>query len=325
MNTLVNDFLARLPYEGDLKTLIIEILNAYGFNEVGDYKIVTSGFEDCNFIVETEKGKVFVKCYAKMRAAEQITRNILILETIDKNSINHPKLYRTAGNKLLFSKDNVHAVVMDFIDGQSFYELGRTPSDAELKLVIAEAVKINNLDIKPPFIYDSIAITNFLDMYHRVASYMSKNDLSLVESVTQVFEQLKLNELPKAFVHDDLISTNLILDRNNKVWVLDFSVANIYPRAQELAVIASSLLYSKSGNSISLKERTDKVARYYEDAGGELRTDEHRALYPMALAAQAMELMGGYQYIFINRDNTKEAKHWQEIGRKGLKAELGVK
>lgn len=309
------DFKARLPFNSEIEPRLTQIINAFGFQQLKNNQMITSGFEDCNFIAETEKGKIIVKIYARSRTQEDIKRNILILEAVSQTDINHPHLYRTNLNKILFEDGSVKAVVMDYIDGKSFHNLNRQPTDEELKLVLREAVKISKLNIKPTFLYDSIAIVNLPDMFKRVKQFISKEDMKLLQPVISDFKSIPFDKLPKTFVHGDLISTNLILDSDGKIWVLDFSVANIYPKVQELAVITSSLLYE---SALPLKERIGRIINYYESEGSVLNEEEKEAIYPMALAAQAMELMGGYQYIFINKDNIEEAKHWQEVGRKGL-------
>lgn len=315
------DFKARLPFDGDVLTTLKKIVAAYGFREINNSRVVTSGFEDCNFIVSTDKGKIFVKVYSRIRTPEDIKRNVSILEAVSKSGIHHPRLYLTNMHEILFSDGKVQAVVMDYINGQSFHDLDRQPTDKELELIIGEAVKITELDIKPPFIYDSIAIVNLLDMFERVTPYLSAEDADLLKPVVEKFKAIDFSGLPKKFIHGDLISTNLILDNCGRVWVIDFSVGNVYPAVQEIAVIASSLLY---GDGLSLKTRIEKLVSLYRNMGGSLNEHEKKALYPMALAAQAMELMGGYQYVYINKDNIKEAQHWMKVGREGLKKEQAV-
>ncbi|MBI2043843.1 hypothetical protein HYT24_00575, partial [Candidatus Pacearchaeota archaeon] len=134
---------------------------------------------------------------------EDIKRNILILEAVTKSAINHPRLHLTKNNKIQFSEGNISAVVMDYIDGNSYHDLNRQPSDKELTLILREAMKISELNIKPPFIYDSIAIVNLLDMYERVTPHLSPEDTGLLKPVVEEFKTVDFNSLPKKFIHGD--------------------------------------------------------------------------------------------------------------------------
>ena len=43
------------------------------------------------------------------------------------------------------------------------------------------------------------------------------------------------------FVHGDIISTNVMVDNNSKVWILDFAVSNYLPRIIDLAVTSCNM------------------------------------------------------------------------------------
>ena len=55
------------------------------------------------------------------------------------------------------------------------------------------------------------------------------------------FEDFDYDKLPKAFVHGDMMSTNLMLDKNGEIWVIDFSVSNFTARINEIIVICDDV------------------------------------------------------------------------------------
>jgi len=59
------------------------------------------------------------------------------------------------------------------------------------------------------------------------------------------FNALKMKKLPHCFVHGDLIETNIMKDKEGKLWIIDFAVANYYPRIIELAVLACNILLTQ--------------------------------------------------------------------------------
>ena len=98
--------------------------------------------------------------------------------------------------------------------------------------------------------------------------------------------------------------------------MLDFALANRWPRLQELAVIAASLLH---GAPAPFPPAWSTVARLYSAAGpAPLTPEEEAALPAVGRAAAAMELLGGLnQWRQGNRG--PETDSLIEIGTTGLR------
>lgn len=193
------------------------------------------------------------------------------IERAIAGGVNHPELMLANGQALYHDIDSgVKMVVMRFIAGKTFYDLSITPSDDDLALIAAEAVKINNIDYDPPYLFDSWAIPNMQWMFDKVKNHLTVEGRKLVEGAFAHYERIPLDELPKCYVHGDLIKTNLIKGEDGKIYVIDFSVANTYPRIQELAVMAANLLFDeKNGNTKSLTERVSTIIAFLlVSAGG---------------------------------------------------------
>ena len=73
------------------------------------------------------------------------------------------------------------------------------------------------------------------------AQYLSEEDRSRLNKLLDEFKKIDMNKLPKAFVHGDIISTNVMKDNNDKLWIIDFAVSNHLPRVIDLAVSACNL------------------------------------------------------------------------------------
>ncbi|PIZ97231.1 MAG: hypothetical protein COX79_03130, partial [Candidatus Levybacteria bacterium CG_4_10_14_0_2_um_filter_36_16] len=98
------------------------------------------------------------------------------------------------------------------------------------------------------------------------------------------------------------------------------SVANWYPRIQELAVIAANLMHDDQ-DTMSLKDKTELAAKEYSEFNP-LTPEERMWLYDYALAGVAMEFMGAHQEKYINGNDTEETDYWLSLGREGLRTEL---
>lgn len=154
-------------------------------------------------------------------------------------------------------------------------------------------------------------------MLDRVRQYVQPDDLKLAEYAVEQFELVPEGMLPHAFVHGDLTKANVMLGDDGKIYIFDFSVANWYPRIQELAVIAANLL-ADSPDIDSLQQACDIVAREY----GNLSDGEVSSLPVFALAAVAMEFLGAHQEKYINGIDSDETNYWMSLGRNGLQQAL---
>jgi len=137
-----------------------------------------------------------------------------------------------------------------------------------------------------------------------------------------LYAKIPVDTLPYCFVHGDFTKTNVLKGADGNIYILDFSVANWYPRIQELAIIVANLLHD-DGSSLSLCDRAEHVLEMY-DKLNPLISEEKQHFYAYVLAGVAMEFMGGYQEKFIKGNITEETEYWLKLGRNGLRKEFNV-
>ncbi|MDD2822875.1 MAG: phosphotransferase [Candidatus Daviesbacteria bacterium] len=313
----------RLNYTGNLEPVVNRLCQAYQVSKATDFSVIEIGYEDCNVFIGTSEKKYVAKIFSKARSSEDITRYSDIMERVVGAGVNHPALLKTSEGGIVYTDDQadgISMVLMQFIEGKSFMDLGRTPDQQELQSVIEQASIVNSIDYHPPFIFDSWAIPNIYKMFEKVGRFVQADDLKLVKQVISQYEQIPTPKLPHAFVHGDFTKANVLKGDDGKIYILDFSVANWYPRIQELAVISANLMHNES-NEGSLKNRCDLIAELYSKFAP-LTQEERKYLHPYALAGVAMELMGAYQEKYINGNDTEETEFWLNLGRNGLRKEL---
>lgn len=321
--TSVN-FHNRINFDGELSDLIDVIVDKYSLGAVRIYSIIEMGFEDFNIKLETTNGEYVIKIFSKDRTNAQISRFAETIKRAIERGVNHPKLYSTCEGEFICDiTPGIQLIVMDFVRGKTFYELSRTPNKDELLMICAEAVKINSMQYEPEYIFDSWAIPNMKWMYEKTKDHLSAEGLRLVQKAFELYDSIPLNDLPKCFVHGDLIKTNLILGEDNRIYILDFAVSNVYPRIQELAVIAANLMFDeKAENATPLKDRTNLVIDAYIAAGGTLNQVEKENIMNYALPGAAMEYMGSVNERIVG-DTSKEIQYWEKLGLDTLREALG--
>lgn len=309
----------RLNYTGDLTPVVERVCEAYGIGQLTASSIVEVGYEDCNVIIETDQAKFVAKMFSKIRTPDDITRYASTMEKVVEAGVHHPELLKTDTGQATFSDSGITLVLMRFVEGKSFLELDRAPDDEERKAVLEQAAKVNGIDYGPPYLFDSWAIPNIHTMFEKVKQYIETEDLALVEQVIAAYDAIPVDDLPHSFVHGDFTKANVIKGDDGKIYILDFSVANRYPRIQELAVIVANLLHDNS--ELTLEQKCQQVADEYSEFNP-LTGEERKHLPAYALAGVAMEFMGAHQEKFINGNDTDETDYWLSLGRAGLRKAL---
>lgn len=311
----------RIDYQADLEPVITRLCTAYNVGRLQGFSTVDVGFEDCNVAITTDKGKFLAKMFAKTRTLTDIQRYKDIMQRVIAAGVHHPALVSTNTGDLIFTDSGVTLVLMQFIEGATFFAMDRVPSDLERAAIIEEAAKVNRINYKPPHLFDSWAIPNIVAILEKVRTFIAPDDLALVEQAVTQYQAIPVEELPHALVHGDFTKANVIKGDDGKIYVIDFSVTNWYPRIQELAVIAANLLHESEGGS-TLRERCHIVAEEY-NRHNPLTPTEREHLYAYALAGVAMEFLGSHQENFIKGNTSPEVDYWLKLGREGLKQALG--
>src|SRR6202034_4462640 len=161
-----------------------------------------------------------------------------------------------------------------------------------------QAARIHGVDVRPEPVFDSWAIANLIPLAGQVGDLLDPEQRRLVHRAIAELARVDFASLPTTLIHADRAGGNVLLGPDGAITVLDFALANRWPRLQELAVIAASLLH---GSPDALPARLEDVAPLYSAAG----------------PAAAMELLGGLnQWRQGNRG--PETDSLIEIGTAGL-------
>ena len=321
----MNNFFQRINYTGKLEDISLALCNDFDIGEFVSSRLVTSGYEDFNFILETTKGKYFIKVFANFRSDEDCIRYIEILLKVIQEGVSFPRLLKLKERYLHIksvSNAKLRLCVMEYIDGESYYFLGQKPSIDEIKFLAYQSALINSIDIKPKFIYDSWAITSLLNEFQRKGKYLSQQDLKIVDPLVEKFEDIDIEKIPHCFVHGDIIVTNVMKDKSGKIRIIDFAVSNYYPRIQELAVLACNILFDKDDKSKSesnLRVALDEYQKIIK------LTQKELEILPTYIGfAHVMHiLLPSYEKV-VEKNNSEENEYWLNQGRIGLLQMLNI-
>jgi Ser/Thr protein kinase RdoA (MazF antagonist) len=299
-----------------LSELVAHVAAEYRLGGVDDWSVLDTGYEDCNLDVRAGSGRVVVKVFAADRPATIPARTADLIVRAQACGVRHPALHRDHDGGYVHSCDGHWLLVMDHAPGQTFYEMGRPPTEAELSRVVEQAARIHRIDARPEPVFDPWAIANLVPLAGQVGHLLDEEQRVLVDGAIAQLDQVSWDGLPHALIHADLTAGNVLLGPDGQLTVLDFALANRWPRLQELAVIAASLMHGAPG---TLPERMDDVAaRYSAVAPYPLTAAEEAALGSFGRWAAAMELLGGLN-MWLHGARGPETDLLVSIGTAGLR------
>ncbi len=317
-----NRYLYRLPKITHFENEVCQnICDSYKLGDFKSFSVVETGYEDFNFILITATGKYFVKIFNKERRKEDCQRISDLITLIIKNNVAHPKLYKTDSGSILhkirIGSNNLYLIVMEYIDGKSFFESNMPLTREEIKQLAEILVKINSINLKEiPYIYDSWAVPNLAKEYIQKKKYLKEEEIKLLEPIMKEFYSMNLKSLPHSLVHGDILKTNVLKDKSGKVWIVDFSVANLYPRILEIAIASTHLLFD-----ISSKEKTDKNLRIllgeYEKTI-KLEKEEKETLSKFIRFSYGIEYLNTIFEERVNGNKSRENSYLLEEAKMGI-------
>ncbi|PIP22739.1 MAG: hypothetical protein COX37_02415 [Candidatus Nealsonbacteria bacterium CG23_combo_of_CG06-09_8_20_14_all_39_17] len=314
------DFQKRINYQGDLKPFLQQVCSDFGIGEYSTYEIVPIGYEDFDLSVGTDKGKYLVKVFRSLRGEAECKRYVGMMESVLKAGVSHPLLFESNQGYLYEISNNGltdRLCVMQYIEGKNFYELQSTPTVKEKKFIIKQAALINEININPSHLYDQWAITNFLEEYEKKGKYLDKEDRAIIELMIERYNSLSIDDLPHCFVHGDILKGNTMRDKGGDIYILDFAVANYYPRIQELAVILCDLFFD-AGNPEEFPENYDLALSEYQKYVS-LTEDELIKLPDYVKLAHTMHILLPSWEKAANGNDSSENEYFLRMGRTGLR------
>lgn len=310
----LQDFNKRIGLNTDLQNISKKICESYNLGDFISNELITIGYEDYNYYLTTSSGKYCVKIFSKIRTEEDVKNYLDRIRAVANSEINAPKPLMV-NNDITLSLDyegNHYDICMfEYINGKNYFELGEKPSKDVIKEIARQTAMINNLDLKPVFIYDTWAIVNFAKEYNQKREYLSDDYKDEFDRLLVELNNIDFTNLPKAFVHGDIISTNVMLDENEKVWIIDFAVSNYLPRIIDLAVIACNMCLDEKSKDNTYENIALLINEY--NKYNQLTEYELKVFWIFYRLANAMHILQP-QYIIKTDGDSDENQYWLNEG-----------
>jgi len=213
------NFFARID-QIENETTLVDILRAeYNLPATISARVIPTGYDDFNIKLLTQHGNYLVKVFSNFRTDTECAEIVARYTTAINNKIPTPAIVpnREGGELTIIKRDTRkwRVCIFELIDGTTFETITATKS--QLDQIIKIVTSIYKIDYHPAPICDEF----------------TKNLLLEIEKLVPNF-----NTLPKYFAHIDPNDENVLIDRKGKIWLIDFSSANVAPRIIDIAIIA---------------------------------------------------------------------------------------
>lgn len=312
------EFKDRINLNTELSTISKQICNKYDLGEYISETIITVGYEDFNYILETSTGKYYVKIFHKDRTDKDCKKYIERIELASSTNINTPKLYKINNeSECIIEVDDVkyRLCLFEYINGKSFFDLKMAPNESEIKEIIRQMANIHKQQLNSEFIYDKWAIVNFIKEFEDKKQYLNEKNYKRLRELLIKFKNVDMKKLPHTFTHGDIISTNVMKDNDGKLWIIDFAVSNYLPRIVDLAVSSCNLCF----NPESIKETTSKIKMLIKEYEKYNKlTNYEKEVFPIFFdIANAMGILQ-ISYLANQSETSEEDKFWYNESERGL-------
>lgn len=310
----MEDFFERIDVNASLNEIAREICSKCNMEDYLSSQIVEVGYEDFNFIIETKTQKFFVKIFHKGRTSQDCSNYIDRIKLSNKIDINTPKTICFGSIKI--DDKGLKFVVFEYINGKSFLDLQEMPNETEIKEIIRQMANIHRAGLKSDFIYDTWTITNFTNELNNKEKCLNEQYYNRFKELSDKLQDVDLSKLPHSFVHGDIISSNVIKDEDDKLWIIDFAVSNYLPRIIDLVVTGDNLCLDPNSKENTIKNFKLIISEY--EKYNKL-TDYEKEIIP--LFYDIGNAMGILQINALkqNGEYSEEDEYWLKVSGQGLK------
>lgn len=315
----MNDFEKRINLNLKLDELSKIICEKYGFGEFVDCELIKIGYEDFNFVLYTKGENYVVKIFNKSRSDEDCENLAMRAYVPQKEGFSCPKIFKCKDDlicKITVSEVSYRILVMQHIDGKDFYSSKTMPTDAQLKEIAHELAKLGDMDFKPPFIYDHWAIVNYAKEYEENIALAKHCDKKYLDKALKLFLSVDFSKLKCGFVHGDIIRTNVLKDKDGKLYFIDFSVSNYLPRIVDLAVTIGDLCFDT--NSLDETKRKAKLFLSAYESRSKLSNYERECLKIFLYCHQAISVLETTRERVVESNTSRENEFYAKESKKAL-------
>lgn len=232
-----------------------EVLDQY--SEVGtihNFFLFTSGYENSNYYVETEKGKFVIKVFEGMDLIpENVSFEVEVMDYLYQQGLKVPKVFRNKSGSLESKIREKLCILMNFVEGQNMVQ--QILTDELVAEAGAEAGRMDKVlrkftdgsKTRQNYVFD---LKNTLILEPSIKLLPTNFDTDLLREVLEEFRGIKpeLDRLPKGLMQNDIVPHNFLVKDGKLEAIIDFSDLAFSPYVQSIAVALHLICFAYNWN-----------------------------------------------------------------------------
>jgi homoserine kinase type II len=281
-----------------------QFLEQYNINNFKDYKGITEGVENTNYLIKTSEQDYILTIYEKRVDENDLPFFIKLLSYLSENKFPCPKPIANKNNEKINRIKNKNAALVTFLNGQSknkitseeCFEIGKITAQ------LHEITKKFNINRK-----NNLSIENWESIFEKTIKQKIDLDESIIKKTKNYLNFLKdkwPKNLPQGIIHADLFPDNIFFTNNKVSGIIDFYFACNDFFAYEIAICINSLCFDNN-STFNMTKAKNLIDGY--SSTRELSEDEKKYLPILSMGA-AMRFFLTRLYDFYHTDNKANVK-----------------
>ena len=281
-----------------------QFLEQYNINNFKDYKGITEGVENTNYLIKTSEQDYILTIYEKRVDENDLPFFIKLLSYLSENKFPCPKPIANKNNEKINRIKNKNAALVTFLNGQSKNKI-TSEECFEIGKITAQLHEITKkFDINRK---NNLSIENWDSIFEKTIKQKIDLDETIIKKTKNYLNFLKdkwPKNLPQGIIHADLFPDNIFFTNNKVSGIIDFYFACNDFFAYEIAICINSLCFDNNSTFNMTK------AKNLIDGYTSIRTlseDEIKYLPILSMGA-AMRFFLTRLYDFYHTDNKADVK-----------------
>ena len=281
-----------------------QFLEQYNINNLKDYKGITEGVENTNYLIKTSEQDYILTIYEKRVDENDLPFFINLLSNLSENKFPCPKPIANKNNQKINKIKNKNAALVTFLSGQSknkitseeCFEIGKITAQ------LHEITKKFNVSRK-----NNLSIESWQNIFEKTIKQKIDLDETIIKKTNNYLNFLKDNwpkNLPQGIIHADLFPDNIFFTNNKVSGIIDFYFACNDFFAYEIAICINSICFDTNSTFNMTK------AKNLIDGYSSIRTlsTEEKKFLPILSMGAAMRFFLTRLHDFYHTDNKADVK-----------------
>ena len=281
-----------------------QFLEQYNINNFKDYKGITEGVENTNYLIKTSEQDYILTIYEKRVDENDLPFFIKLLSYLSENKFPCPKPIANKNNQKINRIKNKNAALVTFLNGQSKNKI-TSEECFEIGKITAQLHEITKkFDINRK---NNLSIENWDSIFEKTIKQKIDLDESIIKKTKNYLNFLKdkwPKNLPQGIIHADLFPDNIFFTNNKVSGIIDFYFACNDFFAYEIAICINSLCFDNNSTFNMTK------AKNLIDGYTSIRTlsEDEKKYLPILSMGAAMRFFLTRLYDFYHTDNKADVK-----------------